>query len=201
MKTFFRKLALTATAVVGAGAMLAAPAWAGEPAAPAGEPSIEETMLEEHTLTEAEIAAAPKFQAPFKCGQKWKGTTYNGHWPNTHSRDFWRVGGKTEGQPVLAAAAGKVIEAKYGSRQGWGVSMDMGGGYKTYYFHLTSKPKVKNGQKVKQGQLLGYVGDTGQAKGNPHLHYTVTKGGKGVKPYFNGKAHNPGDVIVSKNAC
>ncbi|PPK61205.1 M23 family metallopeptidase [Actinokineospora auranticolor] len=86
-----------------------------------------------------------------------------------------------------AYTAGKVIEAKWGDRQGWGVSIDMGGGYKTYYFHMTAEPKVKDGQRVKQGQLLGYVGDTGQAKGNPHLHYTVTKDDKGIKPVFNGK--------------
>jgi biotin carboxyl carrier protein len=192
MKTFFRKTIVTVTAFAGLGVVLASPATA-EPTVPVAGNEI--------ALDQVELAKAPNFQAPFKCGQKWKGTTYDGHWPNAHSRDFWRSGGTTEGQPVLASAAGKVIDAKYGSRQGWGVSMDMGGGYKTYYFHLTGKPKVKDGQKVKQGQLLGYVGDTGQAKGNPHLHYTVTKDDKGIKPYFNGKAHNPNDVITSKNSC
>ncbi|MBW4717910.1 M23 family metallopeptidase [Saccharothrix obliqua] len=196
----WKRMALVAAAVVGASAMVVSPAWAGEPTAVTSG-DFEAVEAIEDLGDDAAIAAAPKFQAPFKCGQKWKGTTYNGHWPNTNSRDFWRSGGATKGQPVLAAAAGKVIEAKYGSRQGWGVSMDMGGGYKTYYFHLTAKPKVKNGQKVKQGQLLGYVGDTGQAKGSPHLHYTVTKDGKGIKPVFNGKTHQPNDVITSKNSC
>nr|WP_083466709.1 M23 family metallopeptidase [Kibdelosporangium sp. MJ126-NF4]CEL18114.1 Peptidase, family M23 [Kibdelosporangium sp. MJ126-NF4]CTQ90657.1 Peptidase, family M23 (EC 3.4.24.-) [Kibdelosporangium sp. MJ126-NF4] len=157
--------------------------------------------LEEVELDDAAIAAAPKFSLPFKCKQKWLGTTYAGHWPNMHSRDFWHKTGKTKGQPILSAAAGKVIHAKKGDRQGWGVSMNMGGGYKTYYFHMTGKPKVKNGQKVKKGQLLGYVGDTGQAAGNPHLHYTVTKGNKGVKPVFDGKAHKAGTVVTSKNSC
>ncbi|MBB4966758.1 M23 family metallopeptidase [Saccharothrix violaceirubra] len=162
--------------------------------------------LEDTELDEVTLAKAPKFQLPFKCGQVWLGTTYNGHWPSKESaRDFWRDGGKTKGQPILAAAGGKVISAKYGSRQGWGVSLNNGDGYRTYYFHMTSKPKVKNGQKVKQGDLLGYVGDTGQAKGNPHMHYSVTKvtGGKekGIKPYFDGKFHKPGTKAKSKNKC
>ncbi|HOP14515.1 MAG TPA: M23 family metallopeptidase, partial [Lentimicrobium sp.] len=59
-------------------------------------------------------------------------------------------------------------------------------GYETLYAHL-SKMAVKRGQKVKRGQVIGFVGNTGKST-SPHLHYEVHKGGRAVDPinfFFN----------------
>lgn len=67
---------------------------------------------------------------------------------------------------------------------GWGygrcIVINHGSGYKTRYAHLSAF-KVKQGQKVKRGELVGLVGNTGKSTG-PHLHYEVEKGGKKVNP-------------------
>jgi murein DD-endopeptidase MepM/ murein hydrolase activator NlpD len=73
------------------------------------------------------------------------------------------------GTPVVAAGNGKVTHSTYNKYNGNYVFIQHGNGIVTKYLHF-SKRKVKKGQRVKQGQLIGYVGDTGLAAG-PHLHY------------------------------
>jgi len=73
------------------------------------------------------------------------------------------------GTPVMAAGDGKVIKAAYDKYNGHHVFIQHGENYVTKYLHFT-KRKVKNGQTVKQGQVIGTVGSTGLASG-PHLHY------------------------------
>lgn len=73
------------------------------------------------------------------------------------------------GTPVVAAGNGKVIRAKYDKYNGHHVFIEHGSGIVTKYLHF-SKRKAKKGQRVKQGQVIGYVGSTGLAAG-PHLHY------------------------------
>ena len=69
-------------------------------------------------------------------------------------------------------------------RNGWGygncIVVDHGFGYRTRYAHLSAF-KVKPGQKVKRGDLIGLVGSTGKSTG-PHLHYEVEKGRGKVNP-------------------
>jgi murein DD-endopeptidase MepM/ murein hydrolase activator NlpD len=74
-----------------------------------------------------------------------------------------------KGTPVVAAGDGKVIEAGYNRFNGNYVFIQHGETYMTKYLHF-SKTAVKNGAKVKQGQVIGYVGATGMAEA-PHLHY------------------------------
>lgn len=76
--------------------------------------------------------------------------------------------GKT-GTPVMAAGDGKVIRSSYDKYNGHHVFIQHGEKYTTKYLHFT-KRAVKNGQTVKQGQTIGYLGSTGLASG-PHLHY------------------------------
>ena len=73
------------------------------------------------------------------------------------------------GTPVVAAGNGKVVRATYDKYNGHHVFIQHGNGIETKYIHF-SKRAVKKGQRVKQGQVIGYVGSTGLASG-PHLHY------------------------------
>lgn len=91
------------------------------------------------------------------------------------------------GTKVYATGDGVVIKAGY-SRGGYGkrVFIDHGFGYKTIYAHL-SEIDVKDGQKIKRGDVIGAVGNTGRSTA-PHLHYEVRYKNKPVNPvnfYFN----------------
>jgi len=91
------------------------------------------------------------------------------------------------GTPIYATGDGKISKAKK-SRRGYGnhVIIDHGYGYKTLYAHM-KKYAVKKGQKVKRGEVIGYVGSTGTSVA-PHLHYEVHKDGRKINPvnfYFN----------------
>ena len=85
------------------------------------------------------------------------------------------------GTPIYATGNGKVIRVRK-SRKGYGnhVKIDHGYGYITLYAHM-QKYIVKKGQKVKRGEVIGYVGNTGKSVA-PHLHYEVHKNGKKVNP-------------------
>jgi len=84
------------------------------------------------------------------------------------------------GAPVYATAEGIVVYAGWYSDYGRAIIIKHPSGYKTLYGHL-SKIKVKYGQKVKAGEIIGYVGSTGRSTG-PHLHYEVRLGSKYVDP-------------------
>ena len=90
--------------------------------------------------------------------------------------------GAKSGAPVVASAAGTVTFAGGDAccSYGYYVVVDHGGGYRTLYAHL-SDFVVGRGQAVRQGQLLGYVGETGASFG-PHLHFEVQLNGAVVNP-------------------
>lgn len=75
-----------------------------------------------------------------------------------------------------------VVEVLEVGAWGYGkcIVVNHGFGYKTRYAHLSAF-KVKQGQKVKRGEIIGLVGSTGKSVG-PHLHYEVEKGGKKINP-------------------
>jgi murein DD-endopeptidase MepM/ murein hydrolase activator NlpD len=89
------------------------------------------------------------------------------------------------GTPIYATGDGTVRRASY-SLGGYGrqVEINHGYGYVTKYAHM-SRFIVKKGQKVKRGEIIGYVGSTGTSVA-PHLHYEVIKNNKKVNPvhYF-----------------
>ena len=84
------------------------------------------------------------------------------------------------GTPVYATGDGKVIKAGWESGYGKVIKIDHGFGYVTWYAHLNDY-KVRVGQKVVRGEVIGEVGDTGKSTG-PHLHYEVHVKGKVVNP-------------------
>jgi murein DD-endopeptidase MepM/ murein hydrolase activator NlpD len=91
--------------------------------------------------------------------------------------------GAPKGTPILAAGDGVVKCVKNLSR-GYGkhIQIKHTNSYETLYAHLSRfASNVAPGSKVKQGQVIGYVGATGLASG-PHLHYEVIKDGKKVNP-------------------
>ena len=84
------------------------------------------------------------------------------------------------GTPIYASGNGKVIRAERSATFGKVIYIDHGYGYKTIYAHM-SKMKARKGQKVKRGDLIGYVGNTGRSV-SAHLHYEVHKNDRAVNP-------------------
>ncbi len=162
--------------------------------------------------------ARPAFQAPFPCGQK---ISMNSDSPrHTPALDITRVPYRsTEGNPLLAAAAG-VVNQSYNDPTGAGriIQINHGGGWFTTYIHLQSQT-VRAGVRVHQGALIGRVGRSGKtSNGRPHLHFemAIDRNGNGradwgrpnrerVPPVFNGRTYgqraNQVSAITSNNAC
>lgn len=89
------------------------------------------------------------------------------------------------GHPILASNSGTVIEAGYDRIYGYHVIIDHGGGMSTLYGHC-SKLAVSEGATVKRGQVIGYVGNTGNVVslggGGYHLHFQIMKYGTPLNP-------------------
>ena len=84
------------------------------------------------------------------------------------------------GTPIMASGSGTVTRARWCGGGGNCVKIKHNSTYETVYAHMKSFAKgVKEGKKVKQGQIIGYVGSTGMSTG-PHLHYEVIVNGKKV---------------------
>ncbi|MEM9500634.1 MAG: M23 family metallopeptidase [Pseudomonadota bacterium] len=84
------------------------------------------------------------------------------------------------GTPVYATADGVIERADWFSSYGLYISIDHGADLETRYAHL-SKLAVAAGERVRKGDLIGYVGSTGRSTG-PHLHYEVRVSGLAVNP-------------------
>ncbi len=88
-----------------------------------------------------------------------------------------------QGTPIYATGNGTVTEASF-SASGFGnhIIINHGYGYETLYGHMV-RMKVREGQKVKRGELIGWVGSTGKSTG-PHCHYEVHINGVEVDPVY-----------------
>jgi murein DD-endopeptidase MepM/ murein hydrolase activator NlpD len=88
-----------------------------------------------------------------------------------------------QGSPIYATADGIVSTAgNLGNGYGNHVIISHGYSYSTLYGHMY-RIKAKNGQRVRRGEVIGYVGNTGKSTG-PHLHYEVIKGSKHLNPIY-----------------
>ena len=85
-----------------------------------------------------------------------------------------------EGTPILAAHSGTVLVSGWNDSYGNQVLLDNGAGLSTRYAHMTASA-VTAGETVTAGQVIGYVGSTGDSTGN-HLHFEVMQGGVRVDP-------------------
>ena len=85
-----------------------------------------------------------------------------------------------EGTPILAAHSGTVLVSGWNDSYGNQVLLDNGAGLSTRYAHMT-QAAVTAGEAVTAGQVIGYVGSTGDSTGN-HLHFEVMQGGIRVDP-------------------
>lgn len=92
--------------------------------------------------------------------------------------------GAYEGTPIYASRSGTVNIASFDWSSGYWVNINHGDGFSSRYLHMTHYV-VSAGQKVSQGQLIGYVGSTGTSTG-PHLHFGI---------YYNGVSQNPAAYI------
>jgi murein DD-endopeptidase MepM/ murein hydrolase activator NlpD len=85
------------------------------------------------------------------------------------------------GTPILATANGTITKSSYTGGNGKYVKIRHNATYETQYLHM-SRRKVKVGQFVKQGDVIGYVGNTGSSAGN-HVCYRFWKNGRQVDPF------------------
>ena len=84
------------------------------------------------------------------------------------------------GTPIMASGSGTITRARWCGGGGNCVKIKHNSTYETIYAHMKSFGKgIKEGKKVKQGQIIGYVGSTGLSTG-PHLHYEVIVNGKKI---------------------
>ena len=84
------------------------------------------------------------------------------------------------GTPIIASGSGTVTRARWCGGGGNCVKIKHNSTYETIYAHMKNFARgIKEGRKVKQGQIIGYVGSTGMSTG-PHLHYEVVVNGKKV---------------------
>ncbi len=101
------------------------------------------------------------------------------------------------GTPIMASGSGTVTRARWCGGGGNCVKIRHNSTYQTIYAHMSKFAKgIKEGKKVKQGQIIGYVGSTGMSTG-PHLHYEVVVNGKKVNSQ---KLKLPSGKILSGDA-
>ncbi len=85
-----------------------------------------------------------------------------------------------KGTPIMASGDGKIIRARWCGGGGNCIKIKHNSTYSTVYAHLSKFARItKEGARVRQGQIIGYVGSTGMSTG-PHLHYEVIENGKKI---------------------
>ena len=118
-------------------------------------------------------------------GHYYVSSEYGQRWGRLHKGLDIAAGG-IYGKPIVASAAGKVLVAGW-STGGYGYYVTINHGYlkgnyyTTLYAHMKQRPSVVAGQTVKKGQVIGYVGSTGDSTG-PHCHFEIWENGSPKNP-------------------
>lgn len=86
------------------------------------------------------------------------------------------------GTPIVATADGTIEKVAFDKRLGYYVKIDHSNNLQTIYGHLRKKPNLKVGARVKRGEKIGEMGDTGRAT-STHVHYTVVRSGRALQPF------------------
>lgn len=118
---------------------------------------------------------APTFIKPIRGGSFSSG--FGSRWGRKHEGVDWSC---SVGTTVMASSGGTVTFAGWQNGYGNTIVISHGNGIKTRYAHL-NKIAVSDGQKVSQGDTIGYSGNTGRSTG-PHLHFEVLLNGEAVNP-------------------
>jgi murein DD-endopeptidase MepM/ murein hydrolase activator NlpD len=147
-----------------------------------------EATMQEQSLQELSLAAEQKSSRWAATPSIWpvKGWVTSGFGPRVSpftEKPAWHDGldiGAAANAPVQAPAQGRVTAVGFDPKLGVLVKVDHGFGIETLYGHL-AKALVKEGQRVKRGEVVGLVGSTGLATG-PHLHYMVKVHGQALDP-------------------
>jgi murein DD-endopeptidase MepM/ murein hydrolase activator NlpD len=147
-----------------------------------------EADVQEQSLQELSIAAEQKSSRWAATPSIWpvKGWVTSGFGPRVSpftEKPAWHDGldiGAAANAPVQAPAQGRVTSVGFDSKLGNVVKLDHGFGIETLFGHL-AKALVKEGQRVKRGDVVGLVGSSGLATG-PHLHYMVKVNGQTFDP-------------------
>ena len=147
-----------------------------------------EAATQEQSLQELSLAAEQKSSRWAATPSIWpvKGWVTSGFGPRVSpftEKPAWHDGldiGAAANAPVQAPAQGRVTSVGFDPKLGNIVKVDHGFGIETLYGHL-AKALVKEGQRVKRGEVVGLVGSTGLATG-PHLHYMVKVHGQALDP-------------------
>ena len=137
-------------------------------------------------LPGAPSALAVNMTAAWPAGWPVAGVLTSGYGPRVHplSGAYRQHQGidlaAREGTPIRATANGVVSAAGWAGNYGLLVSLDHGGAVQTRYAHM-SRLNVGSGQRVNAGDIIGFVGSTGNSTG-PHVHYEIRQNGRALNP-------------------
>lgn len=127
------------------------------------------------TKPKPKTAATGRFAKPISGG--YVSSSFGNRSRGYHTGIDWAV---SYGTPIYASDGGTVTASGWGGGYGKMIKINHGNGYETLYAHC-SKLVVSSGKKVAKGQLIGYVGSTGNSTG-PHLHFEIRKNGSYLNP-------------------
>ena len=145
------------------------------------------------TLRKAFLMAPVDYQRISSRYSKNRKHPVTGRWKGHFGTDY----AAATGTPIWTTADGVVTKASYTRNNGNYVKIKHNNTYTTQYLHMSKiKSGIKRNVKVKQGQIIGYVGSTGLATG-PHVCYRFWKNGRQVDPYK--QKLPPGDPIKKEN--
>ena len=142
------------------------------------KPALEQTLAEEEARAAAFPDAKPlEGQLDVSSEFGFRSNPFGGGGIEFHSGIDFRG---SIGTPVHTAADGVVVTAQYSGGYGNNIVIDHGYGHETLYAHLSTM-KVEVGDRVKRGEFIGTLGNTGRSTG-PHLHYEIHHDGQPLNP-------------------